>query len=120
MSGDLENSLLEDGMTEVKRPMVNEALRLVRLYWGYSQTDLAAELGISQSLISEVERGSKSVSLELLEKYSAKLEIRMSQLLFFAEELKAEPVKKRGSLLIAGKVLNLLEAFAPKDLPNAT
>ena len=42
----------------------------------------------------------------------------MSQLLFFAEELEDEPVKKKGKLIIANKVLKLLEALAPKELAD--
>jgi transcriptional regulator with XRE-family HTH domain len=99
----------------MKRIMINDALRLARLYWGYSQSELAIELGISQSMISEIERGAKNVSMELLEKYSQGLGVRMSQLLLFAEELEGEPVRKRGKLLIASKALKVLEAFAPRD-----
>jgi hypothetical protein len=66
-------------------------------------------------MISEVERGAKAVSMELLEKYSKGLRVRMSQLMLFAEELEGTPIQKRGKLLIAGNVLKLLEAFAPKD-----
>lgn len=102
-------------MTELKRHMINNALRLARLYWGYSQSELASHLGISQSMISEIERGAKEVSMELLEKYSRGLGVRMSQLMLFAEKLDEEPVQRRGKLLVAGKVLKLLEAFAPRD-----
>lgn len=102
-------------MNELKRPMINDALRLVRLYWGLSQAELASELDVSQSMISEVERGAKQVSMDLLERYSEGLGVRMSQLLFFAEELQDEPVRRRGKLLVADKVLRLLEALAPKE-----
>ncbi len=107
-------------MAETKTVMISDALRLVRLYWGYSQAELASELEMSQSMISEIERGSKSASLDVLERYSSRLGIRMSQLLFFAEELKDEPVRSRGRLLIAGKVLSLLESLAPKELSDAS
>jgi hypothetical protein len=36
--------------------------------------------------------------------------------MLFAEALEEEPIRKRGKLLIAGKALKMLEAFAPKDL----
>ncbi|SFZ82889.1 DNA-binding transcriptional regulator, XRE-family HTH domain [Devosia enhydra] len=103
-------------MPELKRPMINDALRLVRLYWGYSQADLAKDLDLSQSMISEIERGAKAVTLDVLERYSGKLGIRMSQLLFFAEELETEPAQRRGKLLVAGHVLKLLENLAPVNL----
>ena len=102
-------------MAQAKRPMINDALRLVRLYWGYSQRELATELDLSQSMISEIERGAKSVSIEVLERYSSKLGVRMSQLLFFAEELDGVPVKNKGKLIVADRVLRLLEILKPRD-----
>ena len=102
-------------MTKPKRQMINDALRLIRLYYGLPQDKLAELLDVSQSMISEIERGTKSVSIDLLEKYSDRLEVRLSQLLFFAEELEKEPAHNKGKLVIAGGVLKLLEAFAPQD-----
>ena len=95
--------------------MINEALRLARLYWGYNQSELATLLHTSQSMVSEIERGEKSVSLEMLQKYSQALDIRMSKLLFFAEEIEGEPPPKRGKLIIANRVLKLLDALKPNE-----
>lgn len=120
-SGDLGKSPLgATDMSEVKRPMINDALRLLRLYLGLSQKELAAELELSQSMVSEIENGGKSVSMEVLERYSAKLNVRMSQLLFFAEELDGEPVKTKGKLIVANRVLQLLEKLSPKELHHAS
>lgn len=106
-------------MPELRRPMINEALRLIRLYWGFSQTELSDLLGLSQSMISEIERGSKPVSMEVLQRYSEKLGIRMSQLMFFAEEIEGEPPRKRGKLIVASKVLRLLDSLKPKVTADA-
>lgn len=95
--------------------MINNALRILRLYYGMSQSELAHKLDVSQSLISEVERDNKAVTLGLLEKYSQALNIKMSKLLFFAEEMEGEPPATRGKLLIAGKTLALLEKIAPSE-----
>ncbi|MFF0947836.1 helix-turn-helix domain-containing protein [Rhizobium leguminosarum] len=107
-------------MNATKRPMINDALRLLRLYLGLSQKELAVELEISQSMVSEIESGAKSVSMELLERYSAKLDVRMSQLLFFAEELNGEPIKTKGKLIIATRVLSLLEKLSPREISHAS
>lgn len=107
-------------MNTTKRPMINDALRLLRLYLGLSQKELAAELDVSQSMVSEVETGTKAVSMELLERYSQKFDVRMSQLLFFAEELEGQPVKTRGKLIVASGVLSLLEKLSPREVTHAS
>lgn len=103
-------------MSNLKRPMINEALKLVRLYWGYSQIELSHLLNVSQSLISDIERGSKPVTMEVLERYSDSLNIRMSQLLFFAEEIEGEPPMKKGKLIVAQKALRILEKLSPAEV----
>jgi len=107
-------------MNDTKRPMINDALRLLRLYLGLSQKQIAVELDLSQSLISEIESCAKPVSMDVLEKYSTKLNIRMSQLLFFAEELGDEPLKTRGKLIVANRVLKLLDSLSPRDVADAS
>ena len=107
-------------MNDIKRPMISDALRLLRLYLGLSQIQIATELELSQSMISEIESGAKPVSMDILERYSAKLNIRMSQLLFFAEELEGEPLKTRGKLIIANRVLKLLDALSPREIADAS
>ena len=99
--------------------MLNEALKLVRLYWQKTQAELAVELGVSQSLISDIEAGRKSVSLDLLERYSTSLGIKMSQLMFFAEELEGQPIQRRGKLIIAEGVLTLLQRLQPDEPARA-
>jgi transcriptional regulator with XRE-family HTH domain len=96
-----------------KRPAINEALRLLRIYCRLSQAELAALLHVSQSMVSDIEGGRKNVSFETLERYSKSLNIRMSQLLFFAEEIDGQPIERRGQLIVAEFVLKLLEKLKP-------
>jgi transcriptional regulator with XRE-family HTH domain len=99
----------------MKRPTINEALRLLRLYCRYSQAEMAERVGVTQSLISDVEGARKSVSMDLLEAYSAAVGVKMSQLLFFAEEIEGQPIARRGQLIVAEKVLHLLEKLRPAE-----
>jgi hypothetical protein len=71
-------------------------------------------------MISEIESNAKPVSMEVLEKYSKNLDIRMSQLLFFAEELDGEPLRTRGKLIIANRVLKLLDTLSPREVADAS
>lgn len=102
-----------------KRPMINEALRLLRLYCGLSQSDMAARLKVTQSMVSDVESGRKGVSMDLLQAYSDAVDVRMSQLLFFAEEIEGEPPARRGRLIVAERVLQLLDRLSPKSCETA-
>lgn len=96
-----------------KRSTINEALRLLRLYCRFSQSEMAEKLGVSQSLVSDIESGRKSVSMDVLERYSTGIGVRMSQLLFFAEEIDGQPVVRRGQLIISEEIFKLLEKLKP-------
>lgn len=67
--------------------MINEALTLSRLYWGYSQRDTVKALGMPQTMASVIERGTKSATLGTLDRYSEALGVKKSQLMFYAEEI---------------------------------
>ena len=96
-----------------QRPMINEALRLLRLYCGFSQAEMAKRLSVAQSMVSQIEAGRKNVTMDLLEAYSEATGVRMSQLLFLAEEIEGQPIVRRGQLIVADKVLKLLEKIKP-------
>lgn len=102
-------------MTERKPPMINEALALARMYWGYSQSEMAKALGMSQAMVSEIERGAKSVTMETLDRYSEALGVRKSQLMFFAEEIEGQGPVRKGRLVVAEKALRLLQKLKPSD-----
>lgn len=106
-------------MPETRKPMINEALALARLYWGYSQVEMAEMLRMSQAMVSEIERGSRAVTIETLSRYSEVLGVRKSQLMFFAEEIESEAPIRRGRLIVARKALDLLEKLKPAEIDNA-
>jgi transcriptional regulator with XRE-family HTH domain len=106
-------------MTKKKKTMINDALALARLYWGYSQAEMAEALGMSQAMVSEIERGTKAVTLETLDKYSEALGIKKSQLMFFAEEIEGEAPVRRGRLIVARRALDLLEKLRPSERDHA-
>ncbi len=118
LSGDLEILLSQSFRNEKMSnsiPMINEVLTILRLYHGFTQNELSEEVGISQSVISELEKGRRPVSLEILEKYSQGLGVKKSQLMFFAEELEGHAPIRRGKLIVARKALNLLKKIGPKE-----
>lgn len=88
--------------------MINEALRLIRIFHNLKQVELAEKLGISKSYISEIEKGNKSPSLDLIDRYARAFNMPVSSIMFFAEEL---PNAKSGDRIrsrIAEKVIGIL------------
>lgn len=95
--------------------MLNEALRLIRVFHDMSQSELSNELGISNSYLSEVESGKKQPTLDLLGKYSEVFDMPVSSLLLFSEQL--DPSKRTDALRIsmAKKVVSILDWVAQKS-----
>jgi transcriptional regulator with XRE-family HTH domain len=86
---------------------MNKALKLIRVFHRVKQIDLAKELDISRSYLCEIERGDKTISVELLERYSKRFNIPLSSLFFFSEQISEDDTKKRKS--ISTKALKMLE-----------
>ena len=93
--------------------MLSEALRLIRVYHDLKQSELAGRLGLSKSYVSEIERGHKTPTLDVIEKYASEFRIPASSILFFSEKLStgthAENLQGRAKGIIASKVLNFLK-----------
>lgn len=70
--------------------MINEALRLLRVYNDMKSADLADRLQISPSYLSEIEKGKKVPSLELIRKYSEVFDVPASSIIFFSERLSGD------------------------------
>lgn len=96
--------------------MLNRALRLLRTYHQFTQVELAKRLCISNSYLSEIEKGDKAPPIELLDKYSEIFKMPASSILLFSESLAGEG-RRGGRLRIkaAEKVLRLLEWLEERD-----
>ena len=88
--------------------MINEALKLVRIYHNLKQKELAEALSLSPSYVNEIESGKKQVTIDVLEKYSRYFKIPTSSLLYFAEQ-KSRQGEKRQVNLIAAKAIKMLD-----------
>lgn len=91
--------------------MLGEALRLIRVFHDMKQTELAEKLDISQSYLSSIERGEKTPSQEIVNRYSELFDLPVSSIWFFDEALRLNPSsnrleKARG--IIADKILDFL------------
>lgn len=95
--------------------MLNRALKLLRTFHQLSQVELAKRLGISNSYLSEIESGSKSPSVDLLDQYSAVFKLPLSSILLFSEQLEETTPGNKLRVKAADKVLKLLEWVAEKE-----
>jgi transcriptional regulator with XRE-family HTH domain len=92
--------------------MLHEALRLIRVYHDMKQAELAEKLGISKSYMSEIEKGTKSPSVELINKYADIFGIPASSILFFAENMdkpQASVATRQARQFVATKIIKLLQ-----------
>jgi len=78
----------------------NHVLRLVRIFHDLNQKELADELKISKSYLSEIESGKKPPTLSLLEGYATIFDIPCWVILFLCEP-DPKPHKLEGILSAA-------------------
>ncbi len=97
------------------RSMLNKALRLIRVFHDKNQSQLADELDISKSYLSEIESGNKNVSIELLSKYGEIFSIAPSSLLLFSEKLESNDFSEKTRVVVAKKIIKMLEWIAAKE-----
>ncbi|ENU4057525.1 TPA: helix-turn-helix transcriptional regulator [Acinetobacter baumannii] len=98
--------------------MIHNALVAIRKYHGISQSDLSIKLGISNSYLSEIEKGKKKPSLDILEKYSEQFDMPLSSLLFFSEKLdEGQPlsIATKFKLASAKKIIRLMEWLSDNE-----
>lgn len=87
--------------------MLNEALKLIRLFHEQTQRELANHLGISVSYLSEIEAGNRRINVELLSKYSEAFNIPASSLMLFSEQLEQKSLN-RTRIKVADKILKVM------------
>jgi transcriptional regulator with XRE-family HTH domain len=96
----------------MKPDAMGRALKLIRIFHRQTQLALAKRLGMSNSYLSEIENGSKAVSLELLTKYSELFKIPVSTLMIFGERLDEGGITNNLRVKAGDKILRMLEWIA--------
>ena len=90
--------------------MLNEALRLIRVFHDMSVTELAAALEVTPSYISMIESGKKEPNLDFIGNFAKIFGLKPSSILFFSENLKDKPSRDLKNRFKNG-VLKLLKAI---------
>lgn len=94
--------------------MLGETLRRLRGIYGYSAIEMSELLGISNSYLSELERGKKKASLDLLDRYANVFGIRTSTLLRFSEKYE-DAAKQGGAQQFITKMMSkLIDVYGEK------
>ena len=97
--------------------MLGEALRLIRVYHDLKQKHAAERLGMSTSYISEIEKGVKVPTLDIIERYSKIFDIPVSSIMFFSENLDQRGNYDNARSFVAGKVLALMQFLEARSGP---
>ena len=89
--------------------MISESLRLLRRFSGLSQTEMAQRLGVAKSWISSIEAGKKEPTYALLQNYARVMDIPLSSIMFFAEQIDQSKPSERVRSFVSKKILAILE-----------
>ncbi|WP_413989693.1 helix-turn-helix transcriptional regulator [Labrys okinawensis] len=95
--------------------MMNEALRLIRVFHDMKQAEAAKALGVSASYLSEVEKGKKKATLELIEKYAETYRIPASSILYFSENMGQARAVETTRTAVASKIIKLMQFLETKS-----
>lgn len=68
--------------------MIGETFKIVRVFNNMTQQELAAELGLSHSYLSQIESNKRTPTLDTIAAFAAHFGIPVSALMFFSEQLK--------------------------------
>lgn len=98
--------------------MLNDALRLIRVYHDLSQHEAAKRVGLSKSYVSELEASNKRVTLDVLTKYARAFDIPVSSLMLFAEKTAEKNFAEDARTYIAGKALKMLDWISMINQPR--
>ena len=97
--------------------MLGEALRLIRVYHDLKQKQVAGRLEISTSYLSEIEKGHKVPTLDLIQRYSSAFGVPVSSILFFAEQVESGGSYDRARSFVAGKMIGLMQFLEARANP---
>lgn len=91
--------------------MIHRAIKVFRQFNKMTQSEVAEQLSISKSYLSEIESGKKTLSVDLLERFAQLYDMPVSSLVFFSEELSSSASKssEKFRMFATDKLLSVLE-----------
>jgi len=95
--------------------VINEALKMIRVFHDLTQAELAERLGVSKSHVSGIESGRKNPTLDLLQRYAIIFNIPLSSIMFFSENLGDHCAADRAQGIVANKIVALMRFIAERS-----
>ena len=91
--------------------MLNEILRLLRVFHDLKLNELAEQLDISTSYLSEIENGKKQPSLDIIRKYANVFKTSPSSILLFSEQIGKNKSGKDLKSILRKKTIQFLQSI---------
>ncbi len=89
--------------------MIGDAFKIVRVFNNMTQQELAKEIGISHSYLSQIEAGKRTPTIDTIRDFSRFFKVPVSSLMFFSEQLGGEgDDDKEARLAFGQKILAML------------
>lgn len=90
--------------------MIGEAIKIIRIFNGLTQQELAQYIGISDSYLSQIESGKRTPTLETVSAISSHFRIPVSSLMFFSEQLGSDktPTDRKRRLAFGKRLIEFL------------
>lgn len=91
--------------------MINKALRVFRQYSELTQLELSNKLEITKNELIEIEKGTKTPSIDILKRYSKVFDVSLESLFFFSENLNRseKEIPKKFRLFLSDKIIKAME-----------
>ncbi|MDJ1110492.1 helix-turn-helix transcriptional regulator [Macrococcus caseolyticus] len=97
---------------------IGEVLKKIRQIYSRTAKDLAKDLNISPSYLSEIENNKKDPSLDLIEKYSDIFDIKVSSIILMAEDMNDNRKISMSEKFIQKRMIKLLNKYAVERVDN--
>ena len=91
---------------------IGEVLKKIRQVYSIAARDLAKDLDISPSYLSEIENNKKTPSLDIIEKYSDIFDIKISSIILMAEDINENKKISMSEKFIQKRMIKLLNKYA--------
>src|SRR3546814_19737090 len=95
--------------------MLGEALRLIRVYHDLKQKQAAERLEVSTSSLSEIERGLKTPTLDIINRYATVFDMPVSSIMFFSENLDHPSTLDQARTFVAGTVASIPQSHKARS-----